>query len=304
MSESSNSSKSWGGTIIAGIIILVLVVVMVVVIYYIFIQPTSVPFPPSSFNYGDTIQICPAVFTQNTFNIKNPPQNQYLTQTICADNGCTNCYQPDEDRRGGIPQPKICTITFTGNKSDTATKWKLNQFYNSADANNPKSDYNAKQSLSKFGNRFYMQNATASNLDDIPKLVTYMSFNGFYTWGSGITFPLTGNDYIPSFDEQRFDTPFVVYFLPTSQPDLYYILFPGTDYADTIGSNPNTLQPNDGIMSLRPFAQPNGSNYNPWTNGIPNANGLLTNELKDVSPDSTAIATNIPELFLFKITKA
>jgi hypothetical protein len=307
---SDQDQKSWGGTIIAGIIILVLVVVAIIIIYYVYSLPRPVPFPISPFNYGDVVQIRPAVLAQDNTSIKDPPANQYLTLNVCPNNSCSNCYQPTNNKPlCGSAQPNTCTVTFTGSKDAQASKWILNQWYDSATRDDTKNTtLSAKQNFAQFGNRFYMQNATATNIDDIPKLVTYMAFNGICAWGPERTFPLTGNDNIPPIDSQRYDSPFVVYFLPTTQPDLYYILFPSSYFGDNPPiAPPNTLNPNDGIASLRPFAQPQNDTYNPWNiqnPQIPNASGPLLNLLKDVSPDSSALSTNIPEIFLFEITKA
>lgn len=304
----SEPAKSWGSTIIAGIIILVLVIIAVLVIYYIFLQPQPVPFPVSPFNYGDVIQIRPAVLTQYNLNTKDLSQDQYLRLVPCANNSCTDCYQPTNNKPlclGGA-QPNTCTATFTGKKGDLSSRWILNQWYDTA-SQGPKAIYSAKQNFTQFGNRFFLQNATATNIDDVSKLMTFMPFNGLCEWGPYRTFPLTGNDSIPENNgliKARYDVPFVVYFLPTSQPNLFYILFPATnDVYLPPDLLPNTLQPNDGIASLRPFAQPENDTYNPWSVNTPNSNGLLLNLLKDVSPDASALRTNKPDIFLFEITK-
>lgn len=319
---SDQSSKSWSSTVIIYVIILVLVIITIVIIYYVFSQPQKPPFPVSPFDYGDIIQISPAVFSQNNFNTKNIPQNQYLTRVINDPN--SNCQHPND----GDAQSGACVATFTGTQGDLQSKWILRNSYDStANCGDPSSCFAtsrcatcfnmlAKQSFYEFGNRFYLQNATAASPGDISALMTYFSFNGAEAYCPSLTFPVTGNTHIPDFDYQRYDSPFVVYFLPTTQPDLYYILFPGQnnlyDAALIPPLYPNSLSINDSIASLRPFAQPDtctscdGCHYNPWdANGNPNPNGLLLNYLPDsfVSANGTALGTNKPNIFLFKIIK-
>jgi len=319
MSDKSTgqSSKSWSSTVIIYVIILVLVIVAIIIIYYVFSLPQQPPFPVSPFDYGDVVQISPAVFTQNSFGIKNIPQNQYLTSVVNSPN--SNCQHPND----GDAQPGACVAVFTGNQGDLQSKWILRNSYDStANCGDPSKccsgcpsarcatcpNMLAKQNFLEFGNRFYLQNASASSPGDISALMTYFSFSGAPSiiYKPSVTFPVTGNTYIPNFDEQRYDSPFIVYFLPTTQPDLYYILFPGNDYLYSPPFYPNSLSTNDGITSLRPYAQPNDSNYDPWdANGLPNPNGLLLNYLPDsfVSSNGTALGTNRPNIFLFKIVK-
>jgi hypothetical protein len=307
------SSKSWSSTAIIYIIILVLVIITVIIIYYVFSLPQSPPFPVSPFDYGDVIEISPAVLTQNNFETKTIQQNQYLTRVVAGPN--SNCQHPND----GDAQAGACVPIFTGTQGDLQTKWILRNSWDSeasctgcnfADPRCPNCPNNlAKQSFTQFGNRFYLQNASASSPGDISALMTYFSF-GVTTieYNPSITFPVTGNTSIPDFDEQRYDSPFIVYFLPTTQQDIYYILFPGNDqlYAPPC-CYPNSLSPNDSILSLRPFAQPQKNNYYyPWdANGVPNPNGLLLNSLSEsfVSVNGTALGTNKPNIFLFKIKK-
>jgi hypothetical protein len=302
------SSKSWSSTVIIYVIIFILVIAAIIIIYYVLSLPQQPIFPVSPFDYDDIVEISPAVFTQDKFGIKDVPQNQFLTSVTPGN----NCQHPND----GNAQPATCVTTFSGVQGNLSSKWILRNSWNST-KNCPPDICNtvgelsrcptcpnilAKQSFYEFGNRFYLQNATAASPGDITALMTYMSFNGAHVYNPSVTFPLTGNTSIPIFVDQRYDSPFVVYFLPTSQPNLYYILFPGEDYLDT----PNSININDGIISLRPFSQPNDTNYYPWnTNGNPNPNGPLLNYLPDrfVSSNVTALGTNRPNIFLFKITK-
>lgn len=304
---SDQSSKSWSSTIITYVIIFILVIVSIIIIYYVFSIPQPPPFPVSPFDYGDVVEISPFIFTQNSFDTKITPQNQYLTNIV------SNCQHPNF----GGAQPGTCVATFTGNQGDLQSKWILQNSWNStasctscnfSDPRCPNCPNNlAKQSFTEFGNRFYLQNASAASPGDISTLMTYMSFSGTDVYDPSVTFPLTGNSEIPNFDEQTYDSPFIVYFLPTTQPDIYYILFPGNDYLYAPPEfYPNSLSTNDGITCLRPFAQPNNDNYFPWDiNGNPNPNGLLLNYLPDsfVSNNGTALGTNKPNIFLFKIVK-
>jgi hypothetical protein len=220
----------------------------------------------------------------------------------------------------GNAQSGACVPIFTGSQGDNSSRWILrNSFDSMANCGDPSKCLNtsrcatcpnmlAKQNFTEFGNRFYLQNATASSPGDISALMTYMTLSGRpdIVYKPSVTFPVTGNTYIPDFDYQRYDSPFIVYFLPTSQPDLYYILFPGDDYLYSPPFYPNSLNTNDSILSLRPFAQPNNNNYNPWgSDGKLNPNSLLLNYLPDsfVSVNNTALGTNRPNLFLFKIKK-
>ena len=316
MSE-RESSKSWGFTILIGVIILSLVIIAVIIIYYVFTLPQQIPFPVSPFNYGDIIQICPAVFSQEEFNINNTDQNQYLTSVAPG----SSCQHPND----GYAQSGTCIASFTGNKMDKASKWILQNAYDStADCGPPEKCFNtsrcstcpnmlSQQNFLKFGNRFYLQNAMATSPSDTTALLTYWSpvNSNIYSpsWDTSVTFPLTGNTSIPNYPEQRYDQPMVVYFLPTTQQDIYYILYPTQNwlYDDIIiDTYPNSLSPNDGIMSLRPFAQPNNYYYFPWEGNNINPNGLLLNDLSDkfVSIDTTAVGTNRPNIFLYKITTA
>jgi len=314
--STSQSSKSWGSTVIIYVIIFILVIAAIIIIYYILSAPLPPQFPVSPFDYDDIVEISPAVLTQNDFFTKNAPQNQFLSSVVKSPN--SNCQQPFD----GDAQPTACVTTFTGIQGNLSSKWILKNSYDSTQSCTTCDDYLfgnprcpncpnmlAKQSFYEFGNRFYLQNATAASPGDITALMTYFSFSGRtdIVYKPSVTFPITGNTYIPNFDEQTYDSPFVVYFLPTTQPNLYYILFPGNNYlyAPPV-FYPNSLSTNDGIASLRPYAQPNNTNYYPWdSNGNPNPNGPLLNYLPDsfVSSNGTALGTDRPNIFLFKITK-
>ena len=297
---SEGSSKSWGTTIITGVIILVLVVIAVIVIYYVFSIKSQTLFPLSPFVYGDVVQISPVVFTQDNFTEKYTSENQYLTLTVCeGSDGCSNCYQPQGREECDEPQPKVCTVTFTGDKSKNNTKWTLTQYV----GDNTEAKFSAEQNFTEFGNRFYLQNLTSNSPNDFSKMMTSMAISddsgSDCVWGGSITFPVTGNGIWEPNAKQSFGVPFVAYFLPTRFPDLYYILFPGINSV----IYPNATRINDSICSLRPFAQPNRSTYNPWNGKVPNDNSLLLNSLVDFSQGDGAIGTNAPDIFLFKIIK-
>ena len=306
------SSKSWSSTIIIYVIIFILVIAAIIIIYYVLSVPLPPQFPVSPFDYDDIVEISPAVFTQDNFGskYKDVPQNQFLSSVTPGN----NCQLPND----GYAQPNTCVATFTGIQGNLSSKWILRNSWDSTqncgdpskcsnDSNCPNCPNNlAKQNFTEFGNRFYLQNTTETSPGDIPALMTYMPFNPFFSpYNPSTTFPLTGNAYISDAGFEVYDFPFIVYFLPTTQPNLYYILFP-----DQLINSSNALDPNNGIISLRPFAQPDNNSYYPW-NGttvgsiFPNPNGMLLNNLSDsfVSVNGTASGTNNPNIFLFKITK-
>lgn len=278
--ESTTSTTSWGSTIIQGVIILFLVIGLIVLIYFIFSTPAPLPFPVSPFNYEDTVQISPAVPAQYGDTIS---PDQYLTQVVCS-GSCPDCYI-------ALQACRSCALTFSSNKQDPKTKWVLKQLSTlGADA---------KQNVLQFGNRFFLQNQTAVNASEFAGRVTYIPFDASCPalQGPDRTFPVSGASVVGC-QQDCYDQELVVYFLPTTQPNLYYILFPGNT------ENPVT-QDNNGVMSLRPWAPASGTDnfYFPWSgpnNTVLNNNGPMLNGLGSFV---TGPFPN-PEVFLFKIEKA
>lgn len=281
------STTSSGTTVVIGIIIFILIIGLVLILYYIFTRPVQVPFPTSPFKYGDVVEIIPAVLSQTGLNTLNVSPDQYLSQTTCPTGTCNNCYQAQDPFVGNS-----CALTFTGKSGDNSSKWILRQFGpdNSEDANDGL--------VSGFGNRFYLQNASIDGINDLSGRVTFNQFNGgIECWqGTDLTFPIIGNT-----TSSCYGSSLIIYFLPTNEPDIYYILFPGSsDFTRVPPTNLNQ-SPNDGVVILRPWAQPSTSGfYLPWdSNNNLNANGMLLGN----NPGSTPGPYPNPEVFLFKVTK-
>lgn len=321
MNNNAAPSTSWGSTIIQGAIILVLVIALIVILYFVFNQSQQTPYPKSPFNYGDIIQISPAVPMQSFSNPLTIAPNQYLARTNCdPSNGCPapsgkcpGCYQPSTRLGGacpksGCPGPGSCTLTFTGNKEEKRSKWRLKQFDTSGGCYLGQGSTggcdgrgcDANQSLtSGFGNRFYLENLDGDE-SDVTNLTKFMPFNAEFncTWSNSTTFPVIGSTDNTSY----WCYSILVYFYPTTQPDLYYMLFPADVNIFGNQSIPyyNT-SPNTGIMNLRPFSQPGlptSSTYDPWNGNIPNDSGpLLDINNQETGPYPT------PEIYLFKVTK-
>ena len=131
------------------------------------------------------------------------------------------------------------------------------------------------------------------------------------------SFPLTSPDLGAGLEDACYDpdtnlnqgNELIVYFWPTSQPDLYYILFPGTLNTETRAGSPTlTSRPNDGVVTLRPYAPWNsGNTYNPFNpaDNLAFNNGMLLNAQGNPY-NSYPIGAKYPspEVFLFKVTKA
>jgi len=292
---STPSTKSWGSTIVIGVIMLIVVVGLIFFIYYIFLQTPINPYPISQFKFGDTIQISPAVLTKENLANTTVDQNQYLVKNTVND-----CYSEESS-----PSPS-CVITFSGNKNDPNTKWVLEKLPYTGNTFE-----SADQNVLLLGNRFYLRNAT-NNPTDLAGRPRMNLFDSSAIAGcSGLspdkTFPLTspnlGSCYDPGTELNR-GNELILYFWPTTQPDLYYILFPGTlGVPSRIAINATlATQPNDGVVTLRPFAPWNsGNTYNPFM-----SNGELFNNAPLLNAQSSypvGVKYPTPEVFLFKVIK-
>ena len=305
MSDTTTTPKSWGSTIAIGIILLVLAIGLIFFIYYIFLQSTVNPFPVSPFKFGDTIQISPGVLSRENFSISTTDPNQFLVKNTCPGGTCPNCYQAT----GAIPLS--CVATFSGAQNDPNTKWVLEQRPYTGETYPAQQ---ADQNVLVFGNRFYLRNATNAPTELAGRLL----FNLFDSTGlapscQGLSpdksFPISSpslgsNCYDPDTQENR-GNELVVYFLPSTQPDLYYILFPGS--LGNIGLRTNrdsvTLEQNNGVVTLRPYAPWNsGSTYNPYISTTElYENGMLLNSQ---SSYPVGVKYPRPEVFLFRVVKA
>ena len=311
MSDTTTTPKSWGSTIVIGIILLVLAVGLIFFIYYIFLQTSIPPFPVSPFKFGDTIQISPAVFSRDNISEKTTDQNQYLVRNSCANYPCDGCYQPVGANL------ESCVATFTGNKNDNNTKWVLDQLPYTG---NTYPAQQADQNILAFGNRFYLRNLNSTPTDVSGRLL----FSLFDSTGqlpypcSGLSpdlsFPISTPNavscgtcsgcYDPDTNEVR-GNELVVYFWPSSQPDLYYILLPGSiNNLDIRNNNDSvTSQTNNGVVTLRPYAEAGRfqTTYNPYmSNGKLYNNGMLLNGQYTYTVGAKYPR---PEVFLFKIVK-
>ena len=308
----STESTTIGSTIVVGIIILILLLVLVAILYYIYSLPVATPYPRSPFNYGDTIQIIPAVLSQYKplsstscpSSLANPCPNQYLVRNNCSTGTCPGsniCYQNSSPFSGNFG----CALTFTGNKEDPNTRWILRQFYDDRNGDSNQSFTNG------FGNRFYLQSATTSSLTVPQGRVTFNVFNNTLSCreSGDRSFPYIN---INDGSNNCFANSMIIYIEPSTQPDLYYILFPSKFGLSTFCPLPieTPLQnwPNDGAMSIRPWAQytPGTSTYYPWDSaGNLNSNGPLLNSLPQSSPCNIfqTAPFSTPEVMLFKITK-
>ena len=305
MSDSTTTPKSWGSTIVIGIILLVLAIGLIFFIYYIFLQTPINPYPISVFKFGDTIQISPAVLSRDSFSVTTNP-NQYLIKNTCAF-PCADCYPATS------APSDACVVTFSGNKSDNNTKWVLEKLPYTG---NPFET--TDQNVLSLGNRFYLRNFnnTNSELAGRPRMNLFDSTRlapGCGGLSPDKTFPITSpflgdfsagsGCYDPGTELNR-GNELIVYFWPTSQPDLYYLLFPGTLGVNSRIALNATLatQPNDGVVTLRPFAPWNsGDTYSPF---LPNSD-LFNNSMLLNSQSSYAVGSKYPrpEVFLFKVVK-
>jgi len=289
----STSTKSWGSSVTIGIVILVLVIALIVIIFLVFLRTTINPYPVSSFKFGDTIQISPAVLSRNSFTDAGPSDNQYLIKNTDP----SNCYLPFGANG--------CVATFAGSKSNPNTKWVLEQLpYTGI----PKQS--TQQNVLATGNRFYLRNATNAP-NEIAGRLTFNLFDSTLSC-AGLSpdraFPVSP----PSLGSSCYDpdtnfnegNEWVVYFWPTTQPDLYYILFPGSLNTETRATNPTlTNQLNDGVVTLRPYAPAPANTlvYDPYKpNGDLYNNGPLLNYQWEYPVGAKYPK---PEVFLFRVTK-
>ena len=307
MSDKDGAPKSWASTIVIGIIILVLAVGLIFFIYYIFLQTNINPFPISPFKFGDTIQISPAVFVRESFENTETDPNQYLVKNTCANFPCEDCYQPVG------ANVTSCVATFTGNKNDPDTKWVLEQL---PFTGTEFSAQQADQNVLAFGNKFYLRNSTNSPTDVAGRLLFSLfdstglapSCNGLSPDRSfPISTPFAGSTcYEPDTQENR-GNELVVYFWPSTQPDLYYILLPGSlnNTGLRFAGNSVTSQLNNGVVTLRPYApseqfQTTYNPFNPVDDSINNNGPLLNSQ----GPYPVGEKYPAPEVFLFKVVKA
>lgn len=303
MSDQNTTPKSWGSSVAIGIIILVLAVGLIFFIYYIFLQTPINPYPVSQFKFGDTIQICPAVFARDSYTSSVVSENQYLIKNTCASVPCDNCYPATS------APADACVVTFSGNKSDPNTKWILEQLPYTG---NPKES--SDQNVLAFGNRFYMRNSTnsPSDLAGRPRMNLFDSTAACEGLSPDKTFPITSPNLGSGLGSGCYDpdtalnqgNELIVYFWPTTQPDLYYILFPGTlGVPDRIAINATlAATPNDGVVTLRPFSPwfPQDV-YDPYISpDILYNNSMLLNG-QGTYPVGSKYPR--PEVFLFKVVK-
>ena len=304
MSDATTTPKSWGSTILIGVILLVLAIGLIFFIYYIFIQSTINPYPVSPFKFGDTVQISPGVFVRKDPADTTTDPNQYLVKNTCPGGQCPNCYLEES------APTNSCVLTFSGNKDDPNTKWVLEQLpYTGI----PKQS--TQQNVLATGNRFYLRNFTNASTDlaGRPRMNLFDSTLACEGLSPDKTFSIIGPDLGsgPGLTNKCFDpdtnlnqgNELIVYFLPTSQPDLYYILFPGTLDTETRAGSPTlTSRPNDGVVTLRPFAPWNpGSTYDPFISTTDlYENGMLLNAQ---SSYPVGVKYPRPEVFLFRVVK-
>jgi len=293
----STTTKSWGSSVTIGIVILVLAIALIVIIFLVFLRTTINPYPVSSFKFGDTIQISPAVFSRNSFSDTGPSENQYLIKNTCPSQPCDNCYIPTGANG--------CVATFSGSKSDPNTKWVLEQLPYTGIIKQ-----STQQNVLATGNRFYLRSATNAP-NEISGRLTFNLFDSTLSC-EGLSpdraFPVSP----PSLGSSCYDpdtnfnegNELVFYFWPTTQPDLYYILFPGSLNTETRTGSPTiTNQLNNGVATLRPYAPApkDTTTYSPYqTNVNLFNNGLLLNGQNNY-PVGAKYPT--PEVFLFRVTK-
>jgi hypothetical protein len=277
-----------------GFLIFAILVIGAVLIYYILSRSETIEYPISPFNFKDTVTIVPAVLSQYGTEI-NP--NQYLSATLCSSgDSCPDCLQNSN------MYSDSCTLTFSGTSENQLSHWTLEQFWADGD---PNSD--ANRSLeSGYGNRFYLRSAPANPTDQKGR-VRYSPFNSLADnpFPPSVTMPVIGDG---NTNEDSRNFPYVqdwlVYFFPTNYPDLYYILFPGNITPVDLGQRAlNNDQPNNGIVSIRPYADPTISGcYKPYDNN----NNLYPNGplLNAINPTFSPLGLiSNPEVYLFKVTK-
>lgn len=228
----------------AGILILVTILIIIggIIIYYIFLQSVVPSYAISPFKYGDVIVIKPAVAFQNI-----DPNKQYLKNDRPL--GESYSYPPGV---GQFMGDSAAALRFTGDKEDKNSQWVLERY--SANGN-----YDSNQSLLYgLGNRFYLRN-NAVPVNNLASRVRYQLANQKPSALCPSVSPaVLGSNTVA---ENFFQAELIVYFLPTSYPDLYYILFPNCyDGSANFVNNPNTTtSPNNGIATIRPWSPLQGN---------------------------------------------
>ncbi len=301
-----STEPSTFGTMGVLLLVGVIIIVGIIVVYIIISQANAVkPYPLSNFKYGQTVVIRPAVLS----NIPGNINNQYLRQDITPpyNNGSGGCASS-----GYSMGPNGNAVKFTGNKNDPASQWVLMQYSNPG-------GYDANQSLQAgLGNRFYLQNSVDKQQKDIAYRLRYQLLNeaGGFGMCKNSTPAVIGAD---SMTCNWFETDLLIYFMPTNYKDLYYLLVPLCSNAPYSSVNNDTsAQPNDGIISCRPWAQNNSSNqkssfiagcypctdsgtYDPRYNGILTSNTMMINSLSSTNLNPPYLDPNV---HLFKVTLA
>ena len=300
------------GTIGIGVLIFVLLVGGVLAIYLITSQPLIDPYPLSTFKYGDKITIRPAILT----DMNNGTPNQYLRTST---NPLYNSTGVGPGRPMGFGAG---ALQFTGRATDPESQWELVRLSASYTTSTP---YDADQSLVYgLGNRFYLRNVANPNPVDPAARMKYQLQNQITRGFCTSLAPVVAGAASP--DNSAFNSELLIYFMPTNFPDYYWLLFP-TCSTDARNTSPNTTyMPNDGILSIRSWADlnPQGTQehdnanlcadyvcstevagiFNPFTdstNTTLNNNILLTNYL----PITNRLPPyNDPQVKLFEVKLA
>lgn len=290
-------------SIAIGIVILI-VIIAAIVIYFVVVNNEAPEYPISIFNFDDNVNITPITLTQNGNIIST---NQYLQKLTTGDPSCINTQGDGYNNMGA----NACVALFTGNADQPQSKWILRQF--KADGSG-----DANQSLkSGYGNRFYLQNSTQPDKTAYNGRLMYSPLNFFITRVNSCAYTTAAtigyND--NNKGEVGFSTEMMLYFMPTTYKDIYYILFPAcldSDYN-------NNDMPNNGIISIRPWANnsgqfildetncatcPAGGTYTPYNNGVLYPNAMIANLLPNNGETSTIPPYDWANIVLFKVTIA
>jgi hypothetical protein len=291
MSSPETNTTTTGSTLLQGVIILILLIAAIAIIVIYLRQPASVPLPLSPFVVGDVLRIKPAVLCKTNVESTQVDPNQYFKQNVCPTLNCPNCLIPNN-----VPGDTSCTVTLTGAFEDEGVLWKLQQFF--ADCGGIAFCGDSDQSLSQSGdgNRFYLK--VNGYQDNDPKgRLTYAAFNMNPGLVSGNIFPQSSNP-TPG---NVYSNDMLIYFLPTSQPNLYYLFFPG--FIITSGRPQNS--PNSGFLQIQPYANPtNTANYNPYTNGQLNLNSTVQIAAPEDGKGGVIFPPYLtPWIQLFEVTK-
>lgn len=290
-------------SIAIGIVILI-VIVAAIVIYFVIVNNETPQYPISIFNYDETVNITPITLTKNGTILNT---NQYLQKVTTGDPSCINKQGDGYNNMG----PNACVALFTGNADDPQSKWILRRYRSDGSGD-------ADQSLkSGYGNRFYMQNSTQPNQSAVTGRLLYSPLNFFITRVNSCAYTTAatiGYDGESGGLGVGFSTEMLLYFMPTSYKDIYYILFPAC--LDSAYNNNN--MPNNGIISIRPWADnagqyildetncaacPPGGTYTPYNNGVLYPNAMIANLLPNNGKDTT-LPYSYANIVLFKITIA